>query len=604
MIKSIRTLLRLLTGLAILMSFAVVPTVASPPSPAAPSVAPLEVYSGEILVRLRPGTSLQALEPLLKANGLTVKERIPSLNVYVLSVPRGREALAIALLQESTLVEYAEPNAAYHVPTAPAAMQAYLSANGPSLPRGRHVLDSSASRVPNDLYYLPYQWNLDNVGQTGGQLDADINAPEAWEITTGNQGLTIAILDTGVDLDHPDLRDKIWINPREVSDNNLDDDNNGYPDDVHGFNFAEIGHPPPMDRNGRGTFFAGIAAAATDNGEGIAGIAWGARIMPVKILNDDGDGWYDWIVRGIVYAADNGADIISISIGFPSPADPGVFQVLQDAIRYAGERGALVVTQAGDTDPQNNIPTYPAALSLFSPNLIAVAATDDTDTRLPTSQRGSWINVAAPGASQPGSERPSIFSTLWLDGSTYGWAGAIPTAIATPHVAGVAALIWSVNPTLTPDEVRDIIEKTAVDLGPPGWDDEYGHGRVDAYAAVRATRHDLRVDPPLIIFLADDSTAPSSQRVVNRYTSALTWRVAGDVEWLTVSPPVDSTPSYSTVWADKEPLPGHGTYTATLTVSSTLNADGGSLTIPITFTFSSKIWRTCLPLVAKRLRIR
>ncbi|MFQ6059518.1 MAG: S8 family serine peptidase [Anaerolineae bacterium] len=310
--------------------------------------------------------------------------------------------------------------------------------------------------TPNDPHF-PEQWNL-----------AHIRAPEAWAFTTGRSDIVIAILDSGVDLDHPDLAAKIWTNAGEIPDNGLDDDGNGYADDVHGWDFVNDDHDP-RDDNGHGTFQAGVAAAATNNGEGIAGLSWGAKIMPLKVLNERALGVYGNVIEGIRYAADNGAGIVVMSFwGFDYSAE------MQEAVNYAHGRGVLLVAAAGDLAEQGNPTTYPAALA----NVVAVGASNREDDRLSSSEYGPYLDLMAPGVAIP--------STYWQNGQHVYTAGQGTEFGPAPHVAGLAALVWSVDPNLTADQVENYMESTALDLGDVGRDEFYGFGRIDALEAVRA----------------------------------------------------------------------------------------------------------------------
>lgn len=293
-------------------------------------------------------------------------------------------------------------------------------------------------RTPNDPDYSLYQWGLPRV-----------NAPAAWVESTG-AGVTIAVMDTGVDLNHPDLAAKI----------------------APGWDFTND-DSAPQDDHGHGTHVAGIAAAATHNYLGVAGLGWDARIMPVKVLDSNGYGYYSDIADGISWAADHGAQVINMSVGGDEWS-----QVLQDATDYAYRRGALVVAAAGNcADPMDYYPCkthnptfYPAA----NPNVLAVGATTASDVRASFSEYGDFVDVTAPGV--------SIYSTLWDDG--YGSLSG--TSMASPLVAGVAALAWAHRPALTNAQIASVIQGSATDLGAPGRDDEYGYGLVDAAEAVAA----------------------------------------------------------------------------------------------------------------------
>jgi subtilisin family serine protease len=339
--------------------------------------------------------------------------------------------------------------------------------------------------TPNDPeFYLQYA--LHNTGQTNGTVDADIDAPEAWDIETGDERIIIAIHDTGVDWDHPDLADNIWVNPGEdlngngivdPSDfNDIDDDCNGYIDDIRGYDFVnttdnvapgEDGTDPdnnPMDFHGHGTHCSGIASASTDNNIGIAGVCWNCTIMPVRIgyKAPSGNGYMeiDDSAYGLVYAADNGADIISMSWGGFS-----VSQVIWDAVNYSYSKGSILVGAAGNYNTDFRL--YPAG---YDP-VIAVAATNDEDSKAGFSNHGSWVDVCAPGV--------DIFSTLFND--TYiSWSG---TSMSTPTVAGLIGLILSKNPGYSQDEIRTIIRSTT---DPVNYTSRYiGIGRINAYEAIQ-----------------------------------------------------------------------------------------------------------------------
>ncbi len=291
----------------------------------------------------------------------------------------------------------------------------------------------------------------------------------AWDYTLGRPDTVIAVLDTGVEMWHEDLAGGIWTNPGEIADNGVDDDRNGFVDDVHGWDFADDDNTPDDDY-GHGTHVAGIAAARIGNGKGIAGMAGRAQIMPVDVFTY-GVGTYDALIRAIVYAADNGARVINMSLGATSYS-----RGEEAAVDYAYERGVVLVAAAGNTGLEEL--HYPAAHN----HVIAVASTTASDARSSFSTMGDWVDAAAPGS--------SIYSTY--RGNSYAYMSG--TSMATPHVSGLAALILGLDPKLSPDAVRGIIEGTADDLGPAGRDIYYGAGRINAGRALsrhaeRAARH-------------------------------------------------------------------------------------------------------------------
>ncbi len=387
------------------------------------------------------------------------KEKSDSIfsNVYKFKVCKDMDlSLILAEYNSDPNVEYAEPNYIYHTCV-----------------------------VPNDSLY-PIQWSLDNVGQEyptdgrysyPGLFDSDIDAPEAWDIETGNSSIVVAILDTGVDYEHPDLVDNIWINEGEIPNNGIDDDGNGYVDDVRGWdcpNSSRFGDgSDPMDAFGHGTHCAGTVSAVTNNSIGVAGVCWNCKIMAVRIgsygirLED--------AVNGTVYAADNGADVISMSWGGLEES-----QLLKDALDYAYSKDIVLVASAGNSNVDLAfIPFYPAGYD----NVIAVAATDSSDKKASFSCYGSPVDVAAPGV--------DILSLRAEDTDMYGDGSHIVdeeyyvssgTSMACPHVAGLAGLILSKNPDLTPLEVKTVLRSSTDGVNSSLY---AGVGRINAYKALQ-----------------------------------------------------------------------------------------------------------------------
>ena len=285
--------------------------------------------------------------------------------------------------------------------------------------------------IPNDTYFSQL-WGMHNTGQSGGTVDADIDAPEAWDLTTGNANVVVAIIDTGVAYTHPDLAANMWTNPFEIAANGVDDDGNGYVDDVYGIN-AITGSGDPMDDHNHGTHCAGTVAAVGNNGVGVAGVCWTAKVMALKFLASSGTGAYSDAIECIEYAVGKGAHILSNSWGSYDYS-----QALEDAIDAAAAAGVLFVAAAGNDgyDNDGTLRHYPS--SFESPNIIAVAATDRYD----------HLSVFSSGASNFGAHSvdvaaPGSVITSTIRGDTYGTMSG--TSMATPHVAGLAALIKSYN---------------------------------------------------------------------------------------------------------------------------------------------------------------
>jgi len=507
----------------------------------------MEFKAGEIIVKFRENIPQTGVQSLLRAEDVSILDEIGNFGLLLLSVPQGRELEKIEELKRSPLVEYAEPNYVIQIADT-IAVEPHYSLRAPDV-------------VPNDPSY-PSQWNLPGI-----------EAPAAWDITTGSDKVIIAVIGTGVSLDHPELQDKIWTNPGEIPGNGIDDDRNNFVDDVHGWDF--VNWPgEPQDDHGHGTFVAGIASAETNNGILIAGVSWGAEIMPVKVLDREGVGSIADANGGIIYAADNGAKIINLSFTLTGSA---YSNAVQNVVNYAHSRGALVVAAAGDSADGSY--QYPAALN----HVVSVVATDRDDERWSDSTYNDRVDIAAPGDG---------IRSFWEGG--YGLISS--THMATPHVSGLAALIWSVNPHLTNVQVTGIITSTAVDLGDPGWDEYFGWGRIDAAAAVMTTTHYLQVEPDSLDFLVYDNNSPS-ETITNPGTNSSTWSITATAPWLSISPPEGYTPSSATVSVDVGSLPDYGVYTATITATSTLtNCVNCSQPITVTAVYRC---RSYLPLLFK-----
>ncbi|MBN1381261.1 MAG: S8 family serine peptidase [Deltaproteobacteria bacterium] len=361
----------------------------------------------------------------------------------------------------------------------------------------RHALRYGDSALPNDSNFN-LQWGLHNVGQyvngLYGRTDADIDAPEAWDITDRDKEIVIAVIDTGMDYNHPDLAGRIWINPGEVPNNNIDDDENGYIDDVRGWDFAGSPiHPTedndPLDHDNHGTHVAGIIGALKNNGLGVAGIFPKARIMVLKV-SKDGEKDMDMfnIISALDYARSNGARIINCSIGGSTPSQ-GEYEALAD-LKSAG---ILAVCAAGNDQYNLDISStknYPACYAhsldpAYPPldNIIAVAASNQTDglwSSDPTSKSGSnygskTVDLMAPGV--------NVRSTALNDGYVFNTG----TSMAAPHVTAVAGLVLSRDPNLTYLQVKETI-LTHVDENPNPDDPVSGmlitRGRLNAFKAL------------------------------------------------------------------------------------------------------------------------
>lgn len=301
--------------------------------------------------------------------------------------------------------------------------------------------------IPNDPLYAE-QWGL-----------ARINAPAAWDVVTGNAGALIAVIDSGVDLEHPDIASRLWVNPGEVAGNGVDDDNNGYIDDVHGWNFVDD-TADVADDSGHGTQVAGIAAAAGNNAIGITGTCWNCRIMVIKVMHASNVANYSDIAEAVHYAAAKGARVINISLG--GYADSNALRL---AIDSASDSAVIV---AGAGNDASSAPFYPAAYT----NVIGVAATTREDVRMETSNYGNWVDLVAPG---------DEITTTFAGGL---WGLGSGTSLAAPFVAGLAALIRSQHSTWRAALARAQLLQTA---RASGFTDS-GIGLPDAAAAIQPGR--------------------------------------------------------------------------------------------------------------------
>jgi len=340
----------------------------------------------------------------------------------------------------------------------------------------------STRNEPDDPLY-PLQWPLENIGQDypasgrynspPGTPDSDIDAPEAWDIHTGSPEVIIAVVDTGVDYAHRDIADNIWINQIELNGTTgIDDDGNGYIDDIYGYDFVNHDNNP-HDDNGHGTHCAGTIAAGGNNGLDIAGVCWDAKIMALKFLDENGEGFSTDGAIAIYYATQNAADIISNSWGGPYYS-----QMLDEVILYAHSQGVIMVAAAGNSN--SDIADYPA----YYDNMIAVAATNSNDQKAPFSNYGYWVDIAAPGVDVLSLRATGTsLGTIYDDYTTI----ASGTSMACPHVSAIIALIMSNHPDASTEVIVERLYATTDDISTqnPGFEGLLGAGRANAYKAVR-----------------------------------------------------------------------------------------------------------------------
>jgi serine protease len=312
-----------------------------------------------------------------------------------------------------------------------------------------------AVMVPNDPYYS-YQWHMSRIGMEN-----------AWDESTG-AGVTVAIVDTGVKQSLADLAQTNFVSGYDFVNSDSD----------------------PTDDHGHGSHVCGTVAQSTNNSVGVTGIAYNCSIMPVKVLNASGSGTYTQIADGIYWAVDHGADIINMSLGGSSSNS-----TLQNACNYAWNNGVVVVCAAGNSNSSS--PFYPAAYTVC----ISVSAINSADGKASYSNYGSTIDICGPGGDDVDRNGDGYIDGVLqntFDSSGDGYFFYYGTSMASPHVAGVAALVWAINPSLTNAEVRNILETTAEDLGAAGWDQYFGNGLVDAYAACVEAGGEPDITPPVI----------------------------------------------------------------------------------------------------------
>src|SRR5262249_22767625 len=435
-----------------------------PASHAAPTKKPApQTVPGDLLVGFQSDVPPGQQQKILKDAGLTEKKSWSKIHGSLAHTASGDVSTALAELQQDPRVRYAEPN---YVITADA------------LPNAR--------AFGND-------WGRNNTGQAingaAGTPDADIDAPEAWNVTTGSPNVTVAVIDTGVDWTHPDLSSQIWINPGEncpgCRNDGIDNDNNGFVDDWHGWDFVNNDNNP-MDDHGHGTHVAGTIGAAGNNGTGVAGVNWNVRIMPIKFLNAQGSGTDADAVSAVLYAAQNGADVMNNSW-----ASNDYSQALADAIGVANQRNVLFVAAAGNDGTNNDsTPTYPASYDL--PNVVSVAATDNTDDLASFSNVGRQsVDLGAPGV--------DIYST-WTGG---GYQYASGTSMATPHVSGAAALAKAAFPSASAAGLKALL-LGSVDADPALATTTSSGGRLDVGNAVSCNNTpEVWIDSPGPSFRTD-----------------------------------------------------------------------------------------------------
>jgi subtilisin family serine protease len=410
---------------------------------------------GSIIVGFKSHVSAKGQAGLLSAVGARPQKHFAQIDSTVVSVNPANTSWTIHTLEQDPRVAYAEPNFILH-----------------------------AADTPNDPSFTQ-EWGLNNTGQqvnfTTGTPDADIDAPEAWSVSHGSPDVTVAVIDTGVDMAHPDLAQNIWINQGEncsgCRNNGIDDDGDGYVDDWRGWDFVNHDNDP-TDDNGHGTHVSGTIAATGNNGVGTTGVTWNSKIMALKFLDSQGSGSTEDAISAILYARAKGVPIMNNSWG------GGDFsQALEDAIELTDQSGELFVAAAGnDFTNTDQEPFWPSSYQL--PNLISVGASDQFDRKAWFSNYGvRTVDLSAPGT--------NIYST-WK-GSTYRFADG--TSMATPHVSGAAALVKAVFPNASGVGLKALLLRTVDPVAALAGASRTA-GRLNVDHAVRCTGPQAWIDSP------------------------------------------------------------------------------------------------------------
>jgi thermitase len=467
---------------------------------------------GEIVVGLRPGAPAAALGAMHAQFGARVARTIPQLGVLLVRLPHsGSEAATMAAYRAHPAVRYAEPHYLCH-----------------------------AVFTPNDPYFGTSPSSTSQWGPW------KISCPPGWDLTQGSSSVVIAVCDTGIDYNHPD-----FVNAGGSS--KIDDS------DSANFVTGLTGPGTAQDDHGHGTHVSGIAAAATNNSLGVAGVGCNCRIMPVKVLNSSGSGSLVQVANGIVWAAEHGAKVINLSLGSPNSSS-----TLQSAVDYAWESGAVIVAAAGNYGiPQ---PFYPAACA----NAIAVGATDSSDARASFSNFGSWVSVAAPGV--------SILSTYGRTTYPSTYATMSGTSMASPHAAGEAGLLFAMLPGVSNGTVRAIIESNAAPVG--SW---VNHGRIDVYQSLSASQPILAPTPTSLNFstpLGGPNPPSQELHIYNGGSGTLNWTATKTGSWLSIGAASGVAPSTVTVSVDASGLAA-GTYYGSITVDGGAGAGNSPQTVPV-----------------------
>ncbi len=429
---------------------------------------------GKVLVKFKSLPSGNELKNFATSHRLLVDKQIPRIDVFRFAISDGQKVPdVVKRIAADRRVEFAEPD--------------YIR---------------YATYTPSDPLFSQ-QWDMTKIG-----------LPLFWDVELGDPTIIVAVLDTGVDLDHPDLVNQLWQNPGEIPGNGDDDDLNGYDDDYNGYDFAGDGplpgqgaeDPIPDDTYvGHGTHVSGTIAAEQDNGIGISGEAPGVKIMAVRVLGGIlGAGYSSDISDGVIYAADNGASVINMSLGGTAKS-----ATEYNALKYAWDNNVFIAAAAGNEGDSGNPISYPAAY-VFT---MSVGATDSNDVIAMFSTHNIFLEISAPGVNILSTVPPGVYED--------GWSG---TSMATPHVAGLAALLYSANANIANWQVRAMLQAGVIDRAAAGWDAFHGYGRADS--------SELLAEPVPSTSVLQILTPPAGVKFPSGSVVSLLWsKVAGAVNY-------------------------------------------------------------------------
>ncbi|HEY1050366.1 MAG TPA: S8 family serine peptidase, partial [Prosthecobacter sp.] len=441
-------------------------------------------------------TNGAALEAQLAALGAKVRRKMPASGVW--------------------LVAYPDPD----LDTVTQAREALGKLQG----LVRHTdLDfiAHASVLPNDAS-MGDLWGMHNTGQAGGVADADIDAPEAWDMHTGSATVKVGVIDTGIDHNHPDLAANIWTNSAEIAGNGIDDDGNGFVDDTRGWDFVNNDNNA-MDDQYHGTHCAGTIGGAGNNGQGVAGVCWTVSLIPLKFLNAGGSGAISDAAEAVAYGTSIGVHLTSNSWG-----GGGFNQAFKDALDASHAAGILFVAAAGNSNANNDLGGfYPS--NYESPCVVSVASTTRTDAKSSFSSYGlTTVDLGAPGSEIYSAQPNGLYQ--YLNG----------TSMATPHVSGACALVKAFKPTLTHMEIKEII-LASVDVTPAMTGMTVTGGRLNVHKALLML-DDLTVSPSVVMAAKGPVGGPfvptlQTYTLTNGdATTPLQWTAAPGAPWISVSP--------------------------------------------------------------------